>query len=62
MKNACNGIIQVRHELVVKFPVFFTQCSEKKFMSSVNKLIGFSMKVALGSLVTLAPVIKRSMC
>jgi hypothetical protein len=30
-------------------------------MSSVNKLIGFSAKVALGSLVTLAPVVKRGM-
>jgi len=30
-------------------------------MSSVNKLIGFSAKVTLGSFVTLAPVIKRGM-
>ena len=51
----------VRHELVVKFWVFFMQCSEEKLMSSVNKLIGFSTEVTLCSFVTLAPVIKRGM-
>ena len=46
---------------MVKFRAFFTQRSEEKLMSSVNKLIGFSTKVTLGSFVTLAPVIKRGM-
>ena len=61
MKHIHNSIIQVRHELVVKFWVFFTQRHEEKLMSSVNEFIGFSTKVALGSFITLAPVIKRGM-
>jgi hypothetical protein len=46
---------------VVKFGAFVTQHSEEKLMSSVDRLIGISPEVTLGSFVTLTPVIERGM-